>query len=411
MKIAVLTLGCKVNQAESASIKEVLKLGGHELVELEDSPELCIINTCTVTQKSDYQSRQLIRRAAKTGAELIVTGCYSELNKEEVKKIANIKEIIENKEKVNYFNKFIKETESFYLNIGSGGRARYTLKVQDGCDANCSYCAIPMARGRSRSVLLEEIILSIRGAVERGYNEVVLTGIHLGQYRTEKGGSLSTLIEDIFQRTDIKRIRLSSLEINEIDDKLIGLFSEGRLCPHLHIPLQSGDDEILRAMNRRYSAQEFSERIVRITSRLQDVALGTDVIVGFPGEGERNFQNTFEVLERLPFTYIHVFPFSPRLGTKAFMMKGRPNPMEVKKRASLLRALSLRKKSQYMARHIGKTLEILIEERVSDSVCRGTSGNYLKVEVSGKGLSVGSLVYAKISGVRGEVLCGFAEHL
>lgn len=415
LKVCLLSLGCKVNQAEISTLQSALSSQGHEVVRLDEMPELCIINTCTVTAKSDYQSRQLIRRARKAGARVIVTGCYSELNKEQVGRMEGVEAVIKNNDKDNIINMLAKDSVSSAFKVGYSPetvapgvsfRARFFLKVQDGCSHACSYCLIPRARGRSRSIRPSEVIVRVNRAVSGGYKEVVLTGIHLGLYGLDLKTCLSELLEEILEKTEIQRIRLSSLEIKEINDRLLSLFSSKRLARHLHIPMQSGDNRILRLMNRNYDSRCFSETVKRIKERLNDIALGTDIIAGFPGEGEEEFKGTMKMVNELPFTYIHVFPFSERPGTKAAVMSGRVAVSLRRKRASALRRLAEKKKRAYMLGHIGKTLEVLIEEKVSDGIYSGTSSNYLKVHTSAEEHNRGNIVLAGIEGVDNEVLVG-----
>jgi len=381
-----------------AEIESALRGRGHEIVPLKDKPELCIINTCSVTSKSDYESRQMIRRAKRVGAKVLVTGCYSELNKDSVRAMG-VEDIISNLNKDNYINGLSVGSKSKGLSLLE--KSRYILKIQDGCNSSCSYCIIPKARGRSRGMEPSKVIERVRLAEEAGYKEVVLSGIHLGQY-----GNLTKLIEGILRETNIPRIRLSSLEIGEVDDALLEVFKESRLCRHLHIPIQSGDDTILRAMNRRYNIEEFSKRIFNIVKRFPDIALGTDVIVGFPGEGEEEFENTYRVLESLPFSYFHVFPYSQRKGTPASKMGPEVGSREKSLRAKRLRDLSLSKKTRYQMSQIGRTLDIIIEERVGSGICRGTSSNYLKVQFPDSGMSIGNLILVRIEGLSDGVLFG-----
>lgn len=408
MKVSFLTLGCKVNQAETSLMEGTLKDHGFKIVGLDESPELCVINTCTVTSKSDYQSRQLIRRAHKAGADVIVTGCYSELNMENVKNMSEVKEVVSNKDKFIYIKKLIGNSESFALNYAKT-RTRLFIKVQDGCNSACSYCIIPKARGNSISIGIEEVLADVEKAVLSDYKEIVLTGIHLGAY----GGdlkpkrTLSELIKSILNKTSIERVRLSSIEMTEIDDTLIGLFeAHKRLCRHLHIPLQSSDNRILSLMNRDYRVESYQDKIRDLSSRLPDITIGTDIIVGFPGEGTKEFMNTFKVCESLPFSYIHVFPFSPRKGTKASEMPDTITDLEKKNRCALLRGLSEKKKNVYMLGHIGKTLDVLIEENSRDGYSCGTTSNYLKVEVSHGTCNRGSIVPVRIEGVSKGMLSG-----
>lgn len=415
MKVSVLTLGCKVNQAESSAIEGGLEDSGHKIVDISEKPDVCIVNTCTVTSKSDYQSRQLIRRAGRAGARIFVTGCYSELNRESVRAMEGVAEVVDNNNKTAIVSKLTDSGigSSLYFpaqtsRCGSKPRSRLFIKIQDGCNYSCSYCAIQKARGLSRSVEPEIVVGHVKRAVESGYKEVVLTGIHLGAYGRDSGlkVKLSSLLATILKTTKICRIRLSSLGALEIDDGLIELFADQRICNHLHIPLQSGDDNILKAMNRPYNSQQFSFKIEEICKRVPNIAVGTDIIVGFPGEGEAEFQNTYKLLEVLPITYMHIFPFSPRPGTKALKMPDNTPFPAKKERARAMEALNKRKKMEYMTKQIGKTLEVLVEEICNDGVCCGTSDNYLKISMPSKTCSRGTLVKACIEGFRKGQLVG-----
>lgn len=401
MKISLLTLGCKANQAEIAEMERSLRGQGHDIVDLADSPELCIVNTCTVTSKSDYQSRQLVRRAARVGAQVIVTGCYAELHADELKKIGGVTEVVPIGKKSDIIGSIkaesIPSTSSSY---SLGGHSRHFLKIQDGCNRFCSYCIIPYVRGKPRSIGPERVISQINQAVSSGFREVVLTGIHLGLYGLDIGLTFSELLENIINKTKIERIRLSSLEINEIDERLLELFGSGRVCMHLHVPLQSGDDGILTAMKRGYRAGHFVEKLNKISEYLGDIALGTDVIVGFPGEGGQAFENTLNVLNSLPFTYIHAFPYSARPGTAAAGLSDSVPSNEKKRRVSVLRRLSERKKAAYMTAQIGRTLDTLIEETYPDGSCLGTSSNYLKVRATGIDCPRGSIVSVRALGLQ-----------
>jgi threonylcarbamoyladenosine tRNA methylthiotransferase MtaB len=316
-----------------------------------------------------------------------------------------VEKVINNDNKYNIINMIHADSKSNASDKRSS-RTRLFLKVQDGCDHSCSYCVIPMARGRSRSVSVEKLIEKINTSVDQGYREAVLTGIHIGLYGDDIDSSLNELIERILASTSIERIRLSSLEIREIDDRLLDLMRDGRVCNHLHVPLQSGDDRILELMNRPYNSSFFKDKIERIISRLGDMALGTDVITGFPHEGEGEFANTMEMLEELPFTYIHVFPYSNRPGTAASTLKGQIGGTEMKRRASILRGISRKKKAEFLNRNVGCTLRVLIEDSISENEYRGTSGNYLKVHAFSDGLERGSIVPVRIEGSREGFLFG-----
>jgi threonylcarbamoyladenosine tRNA methylthiotransferase MtaB len=406
MNISIMTLGCKVNQAESAAIEGAFRNCGFSIVDLSERPDYCIINTCTVTAKSDYQSRQLIRKAAKAGAKVIVTGCYAQLKPDELKEIAGVDRIVSNSNKLSIVNILTNNTSTNTSCFSN--RSRPLVKVQDGCNQVCSYCLIPKARGRSKSAPISEVIDQVLCHEAKGYQEIVLTGIHLGLYGydIEPGITLSTLIKTLLTKTNIRRIRLSSIEVTEMSDEIIELLQDARLCKHLHVPLQSGSDVILKGMRRPYTSLTYSQALVRILNRTNNIALGTDVIVGFPGEGDAEFKNTRALLESLPFTYIHIFPFSARSGTLAAQMPNHVGSPVRKERCNELNALNIRRKNAYLSSQIGKSLDIIIEEIHGDSTSVGKSGNYLKVEVSSNEYPAKSLVTVRIAGVVGNLLKG-----
>lgn len=407
MKVSVLTLGCKANQSESFIIEADLRARGCQIVGLEEKPDLCIINTCSVTSKSDYQSRQLIRRASKAGSRVIVTGCYSELNKGMVQAMEEVEDVVDVDKKLSIPLMLHLATSCSTLNYYSPSRSRFFLKVQDGCNYACSYCIIPKARGRSRSSDVEDIIGQIT-AVSHTYREVVLTGIHLGTYGYDliPNVKLADLLSTSLLKTKIKRVRLSSLEIREIDERLLDLIRDERVCSHLHIPLQSGDDRILGLMNRNYTTREFFNGVERILARVPGIAIGTDIIAGFPGESEQDFKNTLKFLESLPLSYIHVFPYSARPGTEAAQMPNFVDSATRKERCALLRALGTRKKAEYMKTQIGRTLDLLVEDIDSDTTVVGTTGNYLKVRASVTDACPKDIVSVRIAGINDDMLIG-----
>jgi len=407
MNISILTLGCKVNQAESAVIEGDFRNLGFSIVSLSENPDYCIINTCTVTAKSDYQSRQLIRRAAKAGAKVIVTGCYAQLKPDELRGIAGVDRIVPNIDKLSIVNMLANNTSTNTSCFSN--RSRPLLKVQDGCNHACSYCLIPQARGRSRSVAVSDVIEQVSCHQANGYQEVVLTGIHLGLYGYDMKPriTLSTLIKALLGKTNIRRIRLSSIEVTEITDEMMELLQDVRLCKHLHVPLQSGSDTILGNMKRPYAARTYFHVIERVADHIKDIALGTDVIVGFPGEHDAEYLQSKGLLESLPFSYMHIFPFSARPGTSAAEMPDQISSPVKKERCNELNALNIRKKSAYLKSQIGKNLDIIIEEVHRDSTSLGKSGNYLKVEASSNEYPAKSLVTVRIAGVAGDSLRGY----
>lgn len=406
MKVSILTLGCKANQSESIEIESYLRSAGYSIVDLDDKPEICIINTCTVTAKSDYQSRQLIRRAIRSNSEVIVTGCYAEVNRDRIASMEGVSRVVPNEKKYLIIEELANKASINTLDYSSG-RSRYFLKIQDGCNYSCSYCIIPKARGRSRSMKPDSVIERIR-EISSCYKEVILTGIHLGTYGYDLQPKLklSDLINRILKETSISRIRLSSLEIREIDDHLLDLLSDTRICKHLHTPLQSGDNNVLERMKRNYNIQEFIKGICKIIERYPDMFIGTDVIAGFPGETEEEFNNTLKIIESLPFSYLHVFPYSVRSGTEAANMRPLIDDHTKKHRASILREMAVQKRLDYMRRQVGKVLDVLIEKRNRDHYI-GLSSNYLRIRIASENLPLRDIVNIRVSDITDDGLFGY----
>ena len=403
MKIAVATLGCKVNQYETAAILQALD--GVSVVPFEAAADCYLINTCTVTGRTDYQSRQLIRRALRSnpGAAVIVTGCYAQRAPEEVARIPGVTIVAGNEEKAEIgriLQNMIKDKAQVLVGNIQGrhqisnlaatsfaGHTRAFLKIQDGCNAGCSYCIVPLTRGLSRSLPMPEAMRQIELLAERGYREIVLTGIHLGDYGRDllPRLTLADLVGNILAAGKIERLRLSSIEPGEITDEILEMFRcSPVLCRHLHIPLQSGDDRILKAMKRNYDTAFFERLIRKIVDAIPDVAIGLDLMAGFPGEDERAFQNTVRFVENLPAAYFHVFPYSRRPGTKAWTMAGQVQEDDKKKRAEILRRIGRKKRETFMKRLIGKQLSILIEDRENTKAGhrQGLSEHYMPVLIT-----------------------------
>jgi threonylcarbamoyladenosine tRNA methylthiotransferase MtaB len=407
MKVSILTLGCKVNQSESTIIEGNLIRNGHQIVSLSEHPDYCVINTCSVTSKSDYRSRQLIRRAVKSGARVIATGCYAQLRPDEIKKIKGVECIINNLHKYNIINVLSNCNESITFNFSC--RSRPYVKVQDGCNFSCSYCIIPLARGKSRSTHISDIVQQVNGFESSGYNEIVLTGIHLGLYGYDlkPKTKLSYLIKTLLKETKIKRMRLSSIEVREIDSELIGLLQEQRICKHIHIPLQSGDDTILKLMNRKYTTKDYLKVLDNISKKIPNIAIGTDIIVGFPGEGQKEFLNTRNLIESAPISYMHIFSFSSRQGTVASQMPVQNSFPVKRERVNEMKALNIRKKKAYISSQLNKILDIIIEKHNDDKTMLGTSGNYLKVRIDSKKYLPKSYVNVRVSGIEEDILKGY----
>jgi threonylcarbamoyladenosine tRNA methylthiotransferase MtaB len=402
IKVALATLGCKVNQYESASFASSFKARGVEVVPFNQKADIYVINTCTVTNNGGVQSRKAIRRAIKKNpdARIVVTGCYSQVAGLEIIEMMDQPVcLVGNGHKhclVDYaLTPDYCDLEMYMTDIGTvkdcchlpvtrfRGRTRAYLKLQDGCNNFCSYCIVPFARGRSRSVLPELALGQARMFVEAGYPEIVLTGIHVGMYGRDLDTDidLGMFIDQVTALHPETRFRLSSLEPNELTEEILELFAvKKNLMNHLHIPLQSGDSEILARMNRTYTAEEFELIIMQAAARMADAAIGIDVLAGFPGESEKQFQNTCDLLERLPITYLHVFPYSARPGTRAARMENQVAGQVKAERVKRLRELDLLKKQKFYSRFIGTTQRVLAENRNKKTgLMRGFTENYIPV--------------------------------
>ena len=395
-RFSVVTLGCKTNQFESAAMAEQLSRAGYRQVARNSAADLVIINTCTVTAATDAQSRNLIRRARRSNpkARIVVTGCYAQVDPEPLSRIPGVALVLGNQEKtrlLDYLTEVgdtpevavapIRETRTLQpLALREfAGRSRAFVQIQNGCDAFCAYCIIPYARGRSRSVPPEEIVTQVAELVAAGYPEIVLTGIHIGQYGQERQPpvALLDLLRRLGEVAGLSRLRLGSLEPTELADGLVDYIARSPwICPHFHIPLQAGDNAVLTRMNRQYSTAFYRDRLERIRDVLPDAAIGLDVIAGFPGETEQEFASTREFLEALPFSHLHVFPFSRRPGTPAARLSGQLPGDLIKHRAALLRAIGAEKHRTYRTRFIDQTLDVVIEDSG-----RGLTRHYLPVQV------------------------------
>lgn len=407
MKVSVLTLGCKANQADSYQIEKILYNAGYQIVTKSEKPDICIINTCAVTQKADQQSKQFINKYLNKNIKVIVTGCHSELYGNEIKKSYPSIKILKNDSKSEILS-LLKPLDNSNTASYHHPRQRPAVKIQDGCNNSCSYCVIPSTRGNSKSIPKEKIIDEIVEYETLGYKEIVLTGIHIGAYGKDliPQISLSKILKLILKKTSDIRIRLSSIEITEIDEELLEVISDNRICKHLHIPLQSGDDNILSAMNRRYKVMDFIRTIDKILYLYNDIAIGTDVIVGFPGENEEAFKNTKVILEKLPLSYMHIFTFSKRPNTIAFEFPEQIDEKIKKIRSKILRELGDHKRRQYIANNISKIKKVIIENSTSKGFF-GTSEDYIKVFIPKMvGFMEGMIVDVRIDGNKKNMAIG-----
>ncbi|HET6465158.1 MAG TPA: tRNA (N(6)-L-threonylcarbamoyladenosine(37)-C(2))-methylthiotransferase MtaB [Nitrospiria bacterium] len=407
MKIAFHTLGCKVNQFDTAVMENLTREADHKIVPFDRFADVYVINTCSVTANADQDSRRLVRQIKRRNpsSRIIMTGCYAQTHPEELVRIQGVNLILGNREKQDLaaYLGGCERSEGPVLSIDRPisdgpliqpvlrqftGHTRFFLKIQDGCDYRCTFCLIPRARGPGRSLLPEKVIEQTEALVEEGCQELVLTGVNLGTYGRDfkPKQSLAKLLRLLLDRTRIARIRLSSLEPKTVTPELVeAVESSPRICRHFHVPLQSGDNRILKKMNRHYSRRYYRQLILSLAERFPGASIGADVMVGFPDEGETEYRNTYRLLEELPMSYIHVFPFSSRPETPAALMPVTISESEKKDRAEELRRLSEEKSRQFSRFHLGRELSALIEKaRDSETgLLKGLSDNYIKVLLPG----------------------------
>jgi threonylcarbamoyladenosine tRNA methylthiotransferase MtaB len=424
---ALATLGCKTNQFESAALEEQLVAAGWTILPFEAGAELVIVNTCTVTAATDSQSRNLIRRARRLNpaCRVVVTGCYAQIDPTALRALPGVALVLGNAEKQDLLQ-LLGEEGGDTVHVSDlrqvGGsvptltafaeRSRAFVQIQNGCNAFCSYCIIPFARGPSRSVPPDLVLQQVRQLVAAGYAEVVLTGIHIGGYGLdlESPVNLTSLIKLLLADSPLHRLRLGSIEPTEIPEELIELLATSPvLCPHLHIPLQAGDDAVLSRMNRHYDTTFFRALIERLAARIPDLAIGLDLIAGFPGESDAEFARTLALLEALPVTHLHVFPYSKRTGTPAATMADQVPPEVIKERAAQLRNIGRAKLEAFIRNYIGKELEVVVEGGGEGGVLRGVSANYLSIRFPGDSALVGQAVTVRLvavdsQGARGVLL-------
>lgn len=420
----IVTLGCKVNQYESAYLEEAFRDKGWSRAERRASADLVVINTCVVTSRASYQSRQAIRKAIRENPEarIVATGCYAQIDPEALAQIQGLSLIAGNTWKGRLPRVLFEDADAAWPCVlqepfpskpefevlpvrGHPGRTRAFLKIQDGCRSFCTYCIVPYARGGLRSLAPDGVLKALHGFCREGYQEVVLTGIHLGKYGVDLDPPthLKALLRRIGREGLPLRVRISSLEPEEIDAELVDLVAtEPWVCPHLHMPMQSGDNDILKRMNRKYTAEAFSEMVESLHQRLPEAGIGADVLVGFPGETEKAFENTRSRIEALPLSYLHVFRYSPRPGTPA---AGFPDPVPsavAKERAAVLRELGKSKRQAFYRVCLGKVYPVIAEswEGRASGWARGLADNYLPV-----GFSSGHDPGGKVLQVHAERLC------
>jgi threonylcarbamoyladenosine tRNA methylthiotransferase MtaB len=395
------TLGCKLNYSETSMLSSRFVDKGFKLVEISDKPDIFILNTCSVTENADKECRQLIRSVLKNNPKtyVIITGCYAQLQPEEIAAIHGVDLVLGSNEKFrlfDYLHNFEKKEQSciftspvdsitefdYAYTSDSDTRTRAFLKIQDGCDYNCSFCTIPLARGRSRSLEINKVLDNAKHLIDTGYKEIVLTGVNTGDYDHDSKKFVDILYE--LDKLDIKRIRISSIEPNLLSDDIISLVrSSVKLCSHFHIPLQSGDNSVLKKMRRRYLREMYAELVSKLNEQIPDVGIGVDVIVGFPGESDDNFENTFDFLSSLNISYLHVFSYSERRNTDALMIPDKVDIHKRRKRSELLRVLSNKKKMEFYRKNTGKVMDVLFETVREDGRIYGFTDNYIRTTLNG----------------------------
>ena len=400
MKVGILSLGCKVNTYESEFVINKLKEAGFTIADFNDVCDVYIINTCTVTNTADVKSRKMIRSAIKRNKDacVVAMGCFIQANKNY--EIEGLDIVIGNKDKskiVDLINEYFAKKEEIRklysedlsafedMNINDfPGRTRAFVKIQDGCENYCSYCIIPYVRGKCRSKDMDKVITEVTSLVKNGYKEIVLTGIHTGNYGVDKDYDFADLLERLVKIDNLKRLRISSIEITELNDRVLSIIKDNNIIvDHLHIPLQAGSDEILKAMNRKYDLDYFTKKLIKIRQFRPNISITTDVIVGFPGETEELFDKTMETCRNLAFSKIHVFPFSLRNGTSAESLDGHIDNEVKKMRARKLLELSKSLEIEYLKKFVGKEVEVLIEN-FKDGYSYGHTSNFLNIKINKK---------------------------
>ena len=438
--VSLHTLGCKLNYSETSTIAKEFSSKGYQLRNFGETSDIFVLNTCSVTENADKECRQIVRSVIRNNPRtyVIVTGCYAQLQPHQIADIEGVDLVLGINEKFRLFdyidnldktglscihhsqvNEINKFDEAFSADTDS--RTRAFLKIQDGCNYKCSFCTIPLARGKSRSLELSKVIDNAKRIIDSGYREIVLTGVNTGDYEfgigdfgfgnskfnitnsksdVSNSNSIvlnsnsivlnskseiqnSRLIDVLYEldKLDIERIRISSIEPNLLNDEIISLAkSSDKFCSHFHIPLQSGDNEILRLMRRRYDREYYTDLIFKLNQEIKDVGIGVDVIVGFPGESEKHFENTYDFLESLQISYLHVFSYSERSNTDAVKLPGKVDVRDRKRRSELLRSLSNKKRFDFYSRHTGTAQKVLFESIKNDGYIEGFSENYIRAK-------------------------------
>ena len=422
-KVAFQTLGCKLNFAETSTLVRDFSSHGYAQVGIDNPADIYVINTCSVTENANKKARKAVRRALRNSpqAKVAVIGCYAQLNPEEIADMPGVSIVAGTEDKFNLFEKIesnelrgqtiilnseIDSVVKFNPSYSMGERTRSFLKVQDGCDYTCSFCTIPLARGKSRSANIADTLIQAREIAETEIKEIVLTGVNVGDFGKKYKESFFDLIQELDKVEGIERYRISSIEPNLLTDEIIYFTANSeKFLPHFHIPLQSGSDQILKAMRRRYNSDLFVRRINKIKSIMPDACIGVDVIVGFPGENEDNFQETSELLNQLDVSYLHVFSYSQRDNTDAVKIEPKISQQAIAERSKILHHLSMKKKRQFYEKNTGKIRQVLFET-YGGGILSGHSENYISVSIKGNEDKVNQIIPVKLVRLEDEEMIG-----
>ncbi len=415
-RVAFFTLGCKLNFAETSTIARQFEAEGYVRVEFNEEADVYVVNSCTVTQQADRKCRAAIRKAIRRSPEafVAVAGCYAQLKSEEISKIEGVDAILGSQEKFKIFQLFdnfdkketveilaspILQAEKFEPSYSLSDRTRSFLKIQDGCDYYCSYCTIPFARGKSRNASIEETLKNAEEIAESGIREIVLTGVNIGDFGQGGEEDFFQLVKHLEKIEGIERYRISSIEPNLLIDNIIEFVSlSSKFLPHLHLPLQAGSDAILKRMKRKYDTALFTHRIDKIREMMPMAGIGVDVIVGFPGETDEEFEKTYDYLKEMDMSYLHVFSYSERENTRSVKMDQKVSPQSIEERSARLHLLSERKRIEFAHRNIGLEHVVLFEGKKEGEKISGWTGNYIKYLCESEDIKQGSIQRVKITG-------------
>lgn len=434
-KVAFYTLGCKLNYSETSTIGRMFESRGYQKVEFNETPDIFIINTCSVTENADKKCKKIVKEANRVNPDgyVAIIGCYAQLKPQEISEIEGVdavlgaaekfrlvdllgdfvKEPRDKSEKATIFNSKIEEAVDYHTSYSLNDRTRTFLKVQDGCDYPCSYCTIPLARGKSRSDSIANVVKAAKEIAESGVKEIVLTGVNIGDFGLQNGIRVETffdLIKELDEVEGIERFRISSIEPNLLTDEIIEFVAKSkRFVPHFHIPLQSGSSKVLALMKRRYKRELYVERVNKIKQLMPDCCIGVDVIVGHPGETEEEFLETYNFLNELNISYLHVFTYSERPNTTAISIKPTVSQNKRAERSKMLHILSDKKKRFFYESQIGKKFSVLFEEDIEDGNMHGWTENYVRVTAKYDPMLINETKQVSLSSINDKMLVEVEE--